>query len=139
MGLILLKKGCYGYSRLAAIVPWNFPAVMAAWKIGPALAAGNAVILKPSERSPLSAIYLAELADEAGIPASIFQVIPGYGHEVGQALALHQDVDCLTFTGSTVVGKKLLTFAGQSNLKRTFMECGGIRYNRRSDSDSKSQ
>ncbi|MDC0611683.1 aldehyde dehydrogenase [Vibrio sp.] len=110
---------------VAAIVPWNFPSVMASWKLGPALAAGNCVIVKPSEKSPLSAIFLAELAFEAGIPAGVFQVLPGFGHEAGQALALHNDVDCITFTGSTAVGKKLLTFAGESNLKRTFMECGG--------------
>ncbi|MCE0494589.1 aldehyde dehydrogenase [Vibrio salinus] len=110
---------------VAAIVPWNFPSVMASWKLGPALAAGNSVIVKPSEKSPLSAIYLAELAFEAGIPAGVFQVLPGFGNEAGQALALHNDVDCITFTGSTAVGKKLVTFAGESNLKRTFMECGG--------------
>lgn len=110
---------------VAAIVPWNFPAVMASWKLGPALAAGNSVIVKPSEKSPLSAIYLAKLAYQAGLPAGVFQVLPGFGHEAGQALALHSDVDCITFTGSTAVGKKLLTFAGESNLKRTFMECGG--------------
>ncbi len=110
---------------VAAIVPWNFPSVMAAWKLGPALAAGNSVIVKPSEKSPLSAIFLAELAFAAGIPAGVFQVLPGFGHQAGQALALHHDVDCITFTGSTAVGKKLLTFAGESNLKRTFMECGG--------------
>ena len=110
---------------VAAIVPWNFPTVMAAWKIGPALATGNSVIIKPSEKSPLTAILLAELASQAGIPDGVFQVLPGFGHEAGQALALHQDVDCITFTGSTAIGKKLLTFAGESNLKRTFMECGG--------------
>ncbi len=110
---------------VAAIVPWNFPTVMAAWKIGPALATGNSVIIKPSEKSPLTAILLAELASQAGIPDGVLQVLPGFGHEAGQALALHQDVDCITFTGSTAIGKKLLTFAGESNLKRTFMECGG--------------
>lgn len=110
---------------VAAIVPWNFPTVMAAWKIGPALATGNSVIIKPSEKSPLTAILLAELAKKAGIPDGVLQVLPGFGHEAGQALALHNDVDCITFTGSTAVGKKLLSFAGQSNLKRAFMECGG--------------
>ncbi|MGD8119413.1 aldehyde dehydrogenase [Vibrio sp. TRT 2004] len=110
---------------VAAIVPWNFPTVMAAWKIGPALATGNSVIIKPSEKSPLTAILLAELAKKAGIPDGVLQVLPGFGHEAGQALALHNDVDCITFTGSTAVGKKLLAFAGQSNLKRAFMECGG--------------
>jgi gamma-glutamyl-gamma-aminobutyraldehyde dehydrogenase/4-guanidinobutyraldehyde dehydrogenase/NAD-dependent aldehyde dehydrogenase len=110
---------------VTAIVPWNFPTVMAAWKIGPALATGNSVIVKPSEKSPLTAILLADLAKQAGIPAGVFQVLPGFGHEAGQALALHNDVDCITFTGSTAVGKKLLSFAGESNLKRAFMECGG--------------
>lgn len=110
---------------VAAIVPWNFPTVMAAWKIGPALATGNSVIVKPSEKSPLTAILLADLAKQAGIPDGVFQVLPGFGHEAGQALALHNDVDCITFTGSTAVGKKLLSFAGESNLKRAFMECGG--------------
>ncbi|MGR5243527.1 aldehyde dehydrogenase [Vibrio alfacsensis] len=110
---------------VAAIVPWNFPTVMAAWKIGPALATGNSVIIKPSEKSPLTAILLAELASQAGIPNGVLQVLPGFGHEAGQALALHNDVDCIAFTGSTAVGKKLLSFAGESNLKRAFMECGG--------------
>ncbi|MGR5175768.1 aldehyde dehydrogenase [Vibrio parahaemolyticus] len=110
---------------VAAVVPWNFPTVMAAWKIGPALATGNSVIVKPSEKSPLTAILLADLAKQAGIPDGVFQVLPGFGHEAGQALALHNDVDCITFTGSTAVGKKLLSFAGESNLKRAFMECGG--------------
>lgn len=110
---------------VAAIVPWNFPTVMAAWKIGPALATGNSVIVKPSEKSPLTAILLADLAKQAGIPDGVFQVLPGFGHEAGQTLALHNDVDCITFTGSTAVGKKLLSFAGESNLKRAFMECGG--------------
>ncbi|MGY5450967.1 aldehyde dehydrogenase [Agarivorans sp. MS3-6] len=110
---------------VAAIVPWNFPLVMASWKIGPALATGNSVILKPSEKSPLSALMLAKLAQQAGIPDGVFNVLPGYGHTAGQALALHMDVDCITFTGSTGVGKKLVEFSGQSNLKRAFMECGG--------------
>ncbi|WP_116475315.1 aldehyde dehydrogenase [Zobellella maritima] len=110
---------------VAAIVPWNFPLMMSCWKIAPALAAGNSVILKPSEKSPLSAIRLAALAREAGIPDGVFQVLPGFGHTVGKALALHNEVDCLAFTGSTRVGKQLTQYAGQSNLKRTFMECGG--------------
>ncbi|WP_148254619.1 aldehyde dehydrogenase [Aidingimonas lacisalsi] len=110
---------------VASIVPWNFPMMMTAWKIGPALAAGNSVILKPSEKSPLSALRLAQLALEAGLPTGVFQVLPGYGHTVGQALALSMDVDCLSFTGSTQVGKLLMQFAGQSNLKRVYLECGG--------------
>ena len=110
---------------VAAIVPWNFPLMMTAWKIGPALAAGNSVILKPSEKSPLSALYLASLVREAGLPSGVFQVLPGFGHTVGKALALSMEVNCLAFTGSTGVGKQLLQYAGQSNLKRVYLECGG--------------
>ena len=110
---------------VAAIVPWNFPMIMAAWKIAPALATGNSVILKPSEKSPLSAIRLAALAGEAGVPAGAFNVLPGYGHTVGKALALHMDVDCLVFTGSTNVAKQLMIYAGQSNMKRVWLEAGG--------------
>jgi 4-guanidinobutyraldehyde dehydrogenase/NAD-dependent aldehyde dehydrogenase len=110
---------------VAAIVPWNFPLIMAAWKIGPALAAGNSFILKPSEKSPLTAIRIAELATRAGIPDGVFNVLPGYGHTAGQALALHMDVDCIGFTGSTRTGKLMLQYSGQSNMKRVWLECGG--------------
>ena len=110
---------------VAAIVPWNFPMIMAAWKIAPALATGNSVILKPSEKSPLTAIRLAALTREAGVPAGVFNVLPGYGHTVGKALALHMDVDCLVFTGSTNVAKQLMIYAGQSNMKRVWLEAGG--------------
>jgi len=110
---------------VACVVPWNFPLLMAAWKIGPALAAGNSVVLKPSEKSPLTAIRVAELAMEAGIPEGVFNVLPGFGHTAGKALALHRDVDCLAFTGSTAVGKLILQYAGQSNMKRVWLECGG--------------
>jgi 4-guanidinobutyraldehyde dehydrogenase / NAD-dependent aldehyde dehydrogenase len=110
---------------VAAIVPWNFPLIMAAWKIGPALAAGNSFILKPSEKSPLTAIRIAELASQAGIPDGVFNVLPGFGHTAGQALALHMDVDCVGFTGSTRTGKLMLQYSGQSNMKRVWLECGG--------------
>ncbi len=110
---------------VACVVPWNFPLLMAAWKIGPALAAGNSVILKPSEKSPLTALRVAELAMEAGLPKGVFNVLPGFGHTAGKALALHRDVDCLAFTGSTAVGKLILQYAGQSNMKRVWLECGG--------------
>lgn len=110
---------------VAAIVPWNFPLLMATWKFAPALAAGNSVILKPSEKSPLSALRIAELAMQAGIPAGVFNVLPGFGKGAGEPLALHMDVDGLVFTGSTGVGKHLLQCAGRSNMKRAFMECGG--------------
>ncbi|ASL28212.1 aldehyde dehydrogenase [Azotobacter chroococcum] len=110
---------------VAAIVPWNFPLLMACWKLGPALASGNSVILKPSEKSPLTAIRLAQLALEAGIPPGVLNVLPGYGHTVGKALALHMDVDCLVFTGSTRVARQLMVYAGESNMKRVWLEAGG--------------
>ncbi|MGY4663425.1 4-guanidinobutyraldehyde dehydrogenase/NAD-dependent aldehyde dehydrogenase [Pseudomonas chlororaphis] len=110
---------------VAAIVPWNFPLIMASWKFAPALAAGNSFILKPSEKSPLTAIRIAQLALDAGIPKGVFNVLPGYGHTVGKALALHMDVDVLAFTGSTAVGKQLLVSSGQSNMKRVWLEAGG--------------
>ncbi|SDH71367.1 gamma-glutamyl-gamma-aminobutyraldehyde dehydrogenase [Pseudomonas benzenivorans] len=110
---------------VAAIVPWNFPLLMSCWKLGPALATGNSVILKPSEKSPLTGIRLAQLAIEAGIPAGVFNVLPGYGHTVGKALALHMDVDTLVFTGSTKIAKQLMVYAGESNMKRVWLEAGG--------------
>ena len=110
---------------VGVIVPWNDPMIMAAWKIAPALAAGNSVVLKPSEKSPLTALRLAELAIEAGIPPGVFNVVPGYGPEAGSPLALHMDVDCIGFTGSTRVGKQIHVMAGQSNLKRAWTELGG--------------
>jgi len=110
---------------VAAIVPWNFPLLMAAWKIGPALAAGNSLILKPSEKSSLTAIRVAELATRAGIPDGVFNVVPGAGGSAGKALALHDDVDCIAFTGSTRTGKLIMQYAAQSNLKRVWLECGG--------------
>lgn len=110
---------------VAAIVPWNFPLLMSCWKLGPALATGNSVILKPSEKSPLTGIRIAQLAIEAGIPAGVFNVLPGYGHTVGKALALHMDVDTLVFTGSTKIAKQLMIYAGESNMKRVWLEAGG--------------
>nr|WP_317931453.1 aldehyde dehydrogenase [Halioxenophilus sp. WMMB6] len=110
---------------IAAIVPWNFPLLMACWKLGPALATGNCVVLKPSEKSPLTAMRLAELALEAGIPPGVLNVVTGTGPEAGEPLARHMDVDGLVFTGSTGVGRHLLSLAGQTNMKRTFVECGG--------------
>ena len=110
---------------IGAVVPWNYPMLMASWKLGPALAAGNSVVLKPSEKSPLTALRLAEIAVEAGLPEGVFNVVPGYGHEAGEALALHMDVDAIGFTGSTRVGRKMLEYAGRSNLKRVYNELGG--------------
>jgi gamma-glutamyl-gamma-aminobutyraldehyde dehydrogenase len=110
---------------IGAIVPWNYPMIMAAWKLGPALAAGNSVVLKPSEKSPLTALRLAELALEAGLPEGVFNVVPGFGHEAGEALALHMDVDAIGFTGSTRTGRRMLEYASRSNLKRVYNELGG--------------
>ncbi len=110
---------------VGAIVPWNFPLLMAAWKIGPVLASGNSLVLKPSEKSPLTAIRVAELAVEAGIPPGVLNVVPGFGHTAGKALALHMEVNCIAFTGSTATGRLIMKYAGQSNLKRVSLECGG--------------
>src|SRR5688572_5027049 len=110
---------------IGAIVPWNFPLLMAAWKIGPALATGNSLVLKPSEKSPLTALRIAELALEAGLPEGVFNVVPGFGHTAGKALSLSMDVDCIAFTGSTATGKAVMGYAAQSNLKKVSLECGG--------------
>jgi gamma-glutamyl-gamma-aminobutyraldehyde dehydrogenase len=110
---------------VGAISPWNYPLLMATWKVAPALAAGNAVVLKPAEQSPLSALRLAELFCEAGGPPGVFNVVNGFGEVAGKALALHPDVAKITFTGSTEVGKRILQYAGQSNMKRVALECGG--------------
>ncbi|TGG90296.1 aldehyde dehydrogenase [Natronospirillum operosum] len=110
---------------VGAIVPWNFPMIMASWKLAPALAMGNSVVLKPSEKSPLSALKLVRLAEEAGLPSGVFNVVPGFGHTAGKALALHNDVDTLVFTGSTGVAKQLMIYAGESNMKRVWTEAGG--------------
>lgn len=110
---------------VAAIVPWNFPLSTTAWKLAPALATGNSVVLKPASNTPLTALYIADLAKQAGLPDSVLQVLPGPGGSLGKHLALHNDIDGLTFTGSTPVGKQLMRYSGESNLKRTFLELGG--------------
>jgi len=110
---------------VAAVLPWNFPLLMMAWKIGPALAAGCSVIIKPAEQTSLSALRVAELAMEAGIPRGVLQVLPGAGPVAGAALGLHGDVDMVSFTGSTDTGKQFLRYAADSNLKRVVLECGG--------------
>jgi len=110
---------------VGAVVPWNFPMLMAAWKIAPILAAGNSLVLKPSEKSPLSAIRLGQLALAAGVPPGVFNVVPGEGQTAGRALALHMDVNAIAFTGSTATGKAVMQYAAQSNLKRVSLECGG--------------
>jgi len=110
---------------VAAIVPWNYPLWMAIWKIAPALITGNSVILKPAEQSPMSAIKIGSLLSEAGLPDGVFSVLPGDGPITGKSLCLHNDVDCVAFTGSGEVGKLVLQYSGQSNMKRVQLECGG--------------
>jgi len=110
---------------VAAIVPWNFPLMIGAWKIAPALAAGNSVVLKPSEDASLSLLRLAQLCLDAGLPAGVLNVVTGTGAETGEALARHMDVDILTFTGSGPVGRLLLKASAESNLKRVYLELGG--------------
>jgi gamma-glutamyl-gamma-aminobutyraldehyde dehydrogenase len=110
---------------VGCIVPWNYPLLMAAWKVAPALAAGNSVVLKPAEQSPLSGLLMAELFIEAGGPPGVFNVVNGMGETAGAALALHMDVAKIAFTGSTEIGKQMLIYAGQSNMKRVSLECGG--------------
>ena len=121
LGLILREP----VGVVAAVLPWNFPAMMAAWKAAPALAAGNSVILKPAELTPLSTLRMAELAAAAGLPAGVLNVVPGLGETAGRALGLHPDVDVVTFTGSTEVGRLFLQYSAASNLKRIVLECGG--------------
>ncbi|PZV34613.1 aldehyde dehydrogenase [Mesorhizobium kowhaii] len=121
--LVLVRREPLGV--IGAVVPWNFPLDMATWKCAPALAAGNSVVLKPAEQSPFSALRLAELAMEAGLPAGVLNVVPGLGETAGQALGRHMDVDCLAFTGSTAVGKMFLQYSGQSNMKQVWLETGG--------------
>ena len=110
---------------VAAIVPWNYPLIITAWKIGAALAAGNTVVLKPASQSPLSAIRLGRLALEAGLPAGVLNVVPGPGARVGRALARHPDVDKVAFTGSTAVGRSLLREIGETDVKSIGLELGG--------------
>lgn len=110
---------------VGAVIPWNFPLLLAAWKLAPALATGNSVVIKPAEQSPLSALLLARLAAEAGVPDGVLNVVPGFGHTAGAAIGKHMDVDAVSFTGSTEVGRKFLTYSGESNMKSVSLECGG--------------
>ncbi|MFO7822153.1 MAG: aldehyde dehydrogenase [Lentisphaeria bacterium] len=121
MGLILREP----VGVAACVLPWNFPLMMLTWKAGPALAAGNSVILKPAEQTSLTALRLAELATEAGIPPGVFNVVPGLGEDAGAAIGKHADIDIISFTGSTEVGRMFLKHAADSNLKRVVLECGG--------------
>lgn len=110
---------------VGAITPWNDPLVVDSWKFAPALLMGNSIVIKPAEQSSLSLLKLAALISAAGIPKGVFNVVPGYGETAGRALALHKDVRGIFFTGSSSVGKKILTYSGQSNMKKVALECGG--------------
>ena len=110
---------------VGCVLPWNFPMLMMAWKIAPALAAGNSVVLKPAEQTSLSALRIAELALEAGLPRGVLNVIPGMGPDVGEPMGRHADIDMLSFTGSTETGRRFLQYSAASNLKKIVLECGG--------------
>lgn len=107
------------------VLPWNFPLLMLAWKIGPSLAAGCSIVVKPAEETSLTALRVAELAQEAGIPAGVFNVVPGSGKDAGEPIGRHPDVAMISFTGSTATGRLFLKYAAESNLKRVVLECGG--------------
>jgi len=110
---------------IGVIIPWNFPLMIAAWKLGPALAMGNSIVMKPAEDATLAVLRLGELAAQAGLPEGVLNIVPGSGARTGEALALHMDVDCLTFTGSGRIGRRMLEYSAQSNMKRVSLECGG--------------
>ena len=110
---------------IGAVVPWNFPLDIAVWKLAPALAAGNSVVLKPAEQSPHTVLRLAELAKQAGLPDGVLNIVPGDGAVTGAAIGLHNDVDCLTFTGSTAIGKLFMKYSAESNMKQVWPETGG--------------
>jgi 4-(gamma-glutamylamino)butanal dehydrogenase len=110
---------------VGAVLPWNFPIFTAMWKIAPALAGGNSMVIKPAEQTPLTALRLGALAAEAGIPDGVINVVPGFGETAGQAIGRHMDVDCVSFTGSGEVGRHFLKYAAESNMKRIVLECGG--------------
>jgi len=129
-GALLPDQSFVGYSLrepvgvVGAIIAWNFPFLLASWKVGPALAAGCTIVLKPAEETPLSALYLAKLVDEAGFPNGVINVVPGFGDTAGAALSSHPDVDKITFTGSTEVGR-LIARAATGNMKKVTLELGG--------------
>lgn len=121
MGLIIKEP----IGVVGTVLPWNFPLLMMAWKVAPALAAGNSLIVKPAEQTSMSALYLGALAKEAGLPDGVLNILPGLGEEIGKAIGLHNDIDVVSFTGSTEVGRLFLQYSAQSNLKQIILECGG--------------
>ena len=128
---IPISGNYFCYTRLepvgvvGQVIPWNFPLLMQAWKLAPALACGNTVVLKPAEQTPLTALRVGELIVEAGFPEGVVNILPGYGPTAGQAIARHMDVDKIAFTGSTEVGHLIMEAAAQTNLKRVTLELGG--------------
>ncbi|MEN5077791.1 aldehyde dehydrogenase [Serratia marcescens] len=110
---------------VGCVLPWNFPLLMLAWKIGPALAAGCSVVVKPAEQTSLTSLRVAELAFEAGVPGGVLNIVTGTGKEVGEPIGLHPDIDMVSFTGSTATGRRFLHYAAESNLKKVVLECGG--------------
>jgi acyl-CoA reductase-like NAD-dependent aldehyde dehydrogenase len=122
-GLAMITREPLGV--IGAVVPWNYPMMITSWKVAPALAMGNSIVVKPAENSSLSALRMAELAIEAGLPEGVFNVVPGLGAEAGQALARHMDVAKLAFTGSGPTGRKMLQYAAESNMKQVSLELGG--------------
>lgn len=110
---------------VGTVLPWNFPAMTMAWKIGPALAGGNSVIVKPAEQTSMSALKIADLAQEAGVPPGVLNIITGFGETAGRAIGLHPGIDMVSFTGSTEIGRKFLNYSAESNLKKIVLECGG--------------
>ncbi|WP_312239744.1 aldehyde dehydrogenase [Pantoea sp.] len=110
---------------VGCVLPWNFPLLMLAWKIAPALATGCSVIVKPAEQTSLTALRVAELAHEAGVPAGVLNIVTGTGKAVGEPIGLHADIDMVSFTGSTATGRRFLRYAAESNLKKVVLECGG--------------
>jgi len=121
--LALISKEPAGIA--GAVLPWNFPLVMAAWKIAPALAVGCSAVIKPAEQTPLTTIRLAELMQEAGVPDGVINIVPGFGETAGRAIGLHNDIDTVSFTGSTEVGRMFMRYSGDSNLKSVGLEMGG--------------
>ena len=110
---------------VGAVLPWNFPLLMLAWKIGPALAAGCSMVVKPAEQTSLSALRVAELAMEAGVPRGVLNIVTGTGPGAGEPIGLHPGIDMVSFTGSTETGRRFLRYAADSNLKKVVLECGG--------------
>lgn len=113
------------YGVCGLIIPWNFPILMCGWKLGPALATGNTVVLKPAELTPLSALYLGKLIVEAGFPPGVVNIVPGYGQDAGAAIARHPNISKVSFTGSTPVGRDIQRTSAMTNLKKTTLELGG--------------